>query len=74
MKTVHPTQLIEENLCSHAYCAMSRPFLGCSYVTDDLDAHIATHALDAASGAAVAKIEKVKRPTTSAAGSSEEWA
>lgn len=58
--------------------AVACPIPGCEYVTDDLDpaivaalitAHSATHA-----PGAVAKVEKVKRPTISAAGTSEEWA
>ena len=53
------------------------PIPGCEYVTGDLDAvivaalittHCTTHATDHS-----AKVEKVKRPIISTAGSSEEW-
>ena len=52
---------------------------GCDYVTDDLDAaivaalitaHCTTHAPEPVT---IAKVEKVKRPVISTAGTSEEW-
>ena len=59
--------------------AVKCPFLGCEYTTDDLDpaivaelitAHSITHAPGPITAA---KVERVKRPVISAAGSSEEW-
>ncbi len=59
--------------------AVGCPIPGCDYVTDDLDAaivaalitaHSATHAREVTT---TAKVEKVKRPTLSGAGTSEEW-
>ena len=54
------------------------PIPGCGYATPDFDALIVvallnTHIAIHTSGQA-AKVEKVKRPTIAAAGSSEEWA
>ena len=58
--------------------AVGCPIPGCEYVTDDLDAaivaalitaHSATHARGVNT---TAKVEKVKRPTISGAGTSEE--
>ena len=53
------------------------PIAGCDYETGDLDAAIVaalltTHGHTHAAGAA-AKVEKVRRPSIKAAGSSEEW-
>ena len=58
--------------------AVSCPIPGCDYATPDLDAAIVaalltTHSAIHSSGQA-AKVEKVKRPTITAAGNSEEWA
>ena len=59
--------------------AVRCPIPGCDYITDDLDpaivaaliaAHSATHNLGHAT---LAKVEKVKRPVISTAGTSEEW-
>ena len=56
------------------------PIPECCYTTPDLDASIVaalltTHSTIHASGsAAAAKVEKVKRPTIAAAGTSEDWA
>ena len=59
--------------------AVECPIPGCTYKTDDLDAiivaallnpHSATHSPNLG---ASAKVEKVKRPTVSVAGSSEDW-
>ena len=60
--------------------AVACPLPGCDYITGDLDAaivaalitaHSTTHAPGAQGPSA--RIEKVKRPTVCAAGSSEEW-
>lgn len=58
--------------------AVGCPIAGCDYTTEDLDpaivaALITAHSAIHAPGHA-AKVEKVKRPTIVAAGSSEEWA
>jgi len=59
--------------------AVKRPFPDCAYTTDDLDpaivaalitAHSAVHTL---APAKTARVEKVKRPTVTSAGSSD-WA
>ncbi|RLJ22719.1 hypothetical protein DJ031_00325, partial [bacterium endosymbiont of Escarpia laminata] len=58
------------------------PIPNCTYVTDDVDAiiavallntHAITHAPTSSTNAAAAKVERVKRPTVTSAGSSEEW-
>ena len=58
------------------------PIAGCEYKTPDLDApivaalitaHSATHPPIAAAPVAAAKIERVQRPTISAAGTSTDW-
>ena len=54
------------------------PVTGCTYTTEDVDANLALallslHAVDHNSPAAAAKVEKVKRPTVSSAGTSEDW-
>ena len=57
------------------------PITDCEYATPDVDpivaaALITTHATihnATASPAAIAKVEKVKRPTISSAGTSEDW-
>ena len=58
------------------------PIAGCEYKTPDLDAsivaalikaHSATHPPVAAAPVAAAKIEHVRRPTISAAGTSADW-
>ena len=58
------------------------PIPNCTYVTDDVDAitavallntHAITHAPTPSTHAAAAKVERVKRPTVTSAGSSEEW-
>ena len=64
--------------------AVSCPFPNCDYITDDLEAtivaalitaHSMSHAQQATDSAhAAAKVEKVKRPTISTAGTSEDWA
>ncbi|CAG2216563.1 unnamed protein product [Mytilus edulis] len=60
--------------------AVQCPIPGCEYVTDDLDAAIVdvlitVHSTTHAPGPiTVAKVEKVKRPVISTAGTSEEWA
>ncbi len=60
--------------------AVACPIPGCAYITDDLEAaivavlltvHSTTHV---PSHATAAKVEKVRRPVISAAGTSEEWA
>ena len=59
---------------------VSCPIPGCDYTTPELDASIVaalltTHCTIHASGTGpAAKIEKVKRPTIAAAGTSEDWA
>ena len=58
--------------------AVQCPIPGCEYKTDYLDAAIVsglltTHSLTHSTGHATAKVEKVKRPSIKAAGSSEEW-
>ena len=55
------------------------PVTGCTYTTEDEDANLALallslHAVDHNSPTAAAKVEKVKRPTVSSAGTSEDWA
>ena len=55
------------------------PVTGCTYTTEDVDANLAVtllslHAVDLNSPIAAAKVEKVKRPTVSSAGTSEDWA
>ena len=57
--------------------AVQCPFPNCEYTTPDLDATIvaqllATHSMTH-STAPAAKLEQVKRPTISVAGSSEDW-
>ena len=61
--------------------AVACPIEGCAYVTPDMDAiiaaalitaHATTHNTTSNQMAAV-KVEKVKRPTISSAGTSEEW-
>ncbi|CAG2231646.1 unnamed protein product [Mytilus edulis] len=60
--------------------AVQCPIPGCEYVTDDLDAAIVAvlitvHSTTHAPGpVTAAKVEKVKRPVISTAGTSEEWA
>ncbi|CAG2214207.1 unnamed protein product [Mytilus edulis] len=60
--------------------AVQCPIPGCDYVTDDLDAAIVAvlitvHSTTHAPGpVTAAKVEKVKRPVISTAGTSEEWA
>ena len=54
------------------------PILGCEYETGDFDAAIVaalinTHAKVHDTHQTIAKVEKVKRPTVSSAGTSEEW-
>ena len=58
------------------------PIPNCTYATDDIDAIIAvalfnTHAIihppTPSTNAAAAKVERVKRPTVTSAGRSEEW-
>ena len=57
------------------------PIADCEYATPDVDAIVAaalitTHATihnATASPAAIAKVEKVKRPTIFSAGTSEDW-
>ena len=55
------------------------PIPDCDYVTDDLDAAIVAALITAHSAVhtqnshVAAKVEKVKRPTVSTAGTSEEW-
>ena len=58
------------------------PVPNCTYVTDDVDAMIAVALLNTRAiiqvptpsmNAAAAKVERVKRPTVTSAGSSEEW-
>ena len=54
------------------------PILGCDYVTDDVDAAIVAalitvHSMAHAPGPS-AKIERVRRPTITLAGTSEDWA
>ena len=58
------------------------PIPNCTYATDDVDAIIAVallnthaiiHAPTPSTNAAAAKVERVKRPTVTSAGSSEEW-
>ena len=60
---------------------ISCPITGCDYKTEDVDPtvavalinlHATQHAVPAATSPA--KLEKVKRPTVSSAGSSEDWA
>ena len=59
--------------------AVACPIPDCEYVTDDLDAAIVAalitaHATTHTSGAAsVAKVDRVKSPVITAAGTSEEW-
>ena len=63
--------------------AVNCPIDGCSYATPDLDAviiaallntHATTHtAAPASRDNTTAKVEKVKRPTVTSAGSSEDW-
>ena len=55
------------------------PVTGCTYTTEDVDANLAVallslHAVDHNSPISAAKVEKVKRPTVSSAGTSEDWA
>ena len=54
------------------------PIPGCDYVTEDLDATIVAALITAHSAvhstSNAARVEKVKRPTVTAAGTSEEWA
>ena len=59
--------------------AVACPIPGCEFVTDNLDAaivaalitaHTTTHTQGAT---AAAKVDRVKRPVISAAGTSEEW-
>lgn len=60
--------------------AVRCPFPNCNYTTDDLDAVIVAALLNAhtlthtANSHPPAPVEKVKRPSISAGGSSEEWA
>ena len=58
--------------------AVDCPIPGCDYKTPDLDAAIVAALLTAHSAihtsGQAAKVEKVKRPTIAAAGTSEEWA
>ena len=54
------------------------PYLSCDYETDDLDAAIVaalitTHSIVHSNASTPAKVEKVKRPTISSAGTSEDW-
>ena len=58
------------------------PIPNCNYVTDDVDAIIAVallnthaiiHAQTLSTNAAAAKVERLKRPTVTSAGSREEW-
>ena len=59
--------------------AVACPFTGCEFITDDLDAAIVAalitaHSMTHAPGPiTAAKVERVKRPVISAAGTSEEW-
>ena len=60
--------------------AVSCPVTGCTYRTDDLDAAIVAALITAHSATAhipghatAAKVERVKRPTISAAGTTEDW-
>jgi len=60
--------------------AVRCPIPDCTYITDDLDPAIVAALITAHSAvhtsvpAATAKVEKVKRPTVTAAGTSEDWA
>ena len=65
--------------------AIACPYTGCTFVTDDLESDAiaiilkmhndATHSAPQSSTAtAAAKVEKVRRPTVSSAGTTEEWA
>ena len=63
--------------------AVNCPYPECEYITPDLEAAIvavllSTHSLTHAQGhtdtAAAAKTEKVKRPSITKSGSSEDWA
>jgi hypothetical protein len=63
--------------------AVACPIPDCEYVTDDLDSAIIAalitadcNAIHSAAGpsATTAKVEKVRRPTIAAAGTSEDWA
>ena len=60
--------------------AVQCPIPECTYITEDLDAAIVaalltTHSLvHAQDPRTTARVDKVKRPTITAAGSSEEWA
>ena len=54
------------------------PILGCHYITEEVDAALATsllniHAKIHDASNPIAKVEKVRRPTISAGGTSEEW-
>ena len=60
--------------------AVACPVEGCDFITDDLDAAIVAALITAHSSAVhipghatAAKVEKVKRPSISAAGTSEDW-